>query len=393
VSVDQPQQQPPGGGDPVRRLELFFDLVYVFAVSQLSHHLLEHPTWPGAAETFVLYVAVFGIWVLTTWSAVVHDINRRPVQGMLLVVMLLGLFMNASIGSAFGGSAWIFVGLYLFTGLGRNRWLLSDNPRPFLRDHYQRLMVWLVVAAVPWILGAAQDEYRLEWWLLAAGIDLAGLVTAHPLPGRKLRSENEQIPRSRLFERARLFFIIAIGETILTTGVAIAAKIDDPVTPLTGTVAFAGSVAVFWAYFDVREAREYAALEAATDPTRLQVHAFNVTFISVGAMIIIAVGDEVVIARPLGNTTFTTVLLLYSGPIIYLIKQLWQSRYGYGRVVRSRLTGIAALLAFAAVSVLLPPFLAAIGAAAPLIGVAVADGRSRMLNGSAQPEPRQAGGG
>ena len=59
----------------------------------------------------------------------------------------------------------------------------TANPRAFLRDHYQRMIAWTVVAGVAWILGAADHDHRLAWWTLAAGIDLLGTVTAHPLTG------------------------------------------------------------------------------------------------------------------------------------------------------------------------------------------------------------------
>lgn len=373
------------GEQAVTPLELFFDLVYVFAVAQLSHHLLRHQTWTGAAETFVLFVAVFAVWLQTTWTAVALDINRRPVQWMLLVVMFLGLFMNAAIGPAFGHSPWFFVVPYLVINLGRDVWVQTAGPRTFIRDHYQRMIVWTVVAGVPWIVGAADHDHRLAWWGLAAGIDLVGTVAAHPLPRRRLRSEYEEIPRSRIFERTRLFFIIAIGEVIVTTGVAIAGHLTDAMTFLTGTVALAQLVAIWWSYFDAREAAAFAVLQRSTDPTRAAVHAFNALFVAVAAMIVVAVGDEAVIAHPLGHTDMTTVLLLYAGPALYLGFQAWQARRVSGRLLPSRLIAIGVVAAFAPVGALVPPFVAAICAAVPLIGVAVTDGRDRDKQTSLRP--------
>ena len=93
--------------DAVSPLELFFDLVFVFAVSQLSHHLLDHLTWRGAAETLVLLIAVFGIWSGTSFEATLLNIGRSPTQWMLLAVMLAGLFMNAAIADAFDTGGWV----------------------------------------------------------------------------------------------------------------------------------------------------------------------------------------------------------------------------------------------------------------------------------------------
>src|SRR6476646_112920 len=84
----------------VSPLELFYDLVFVFAVAQLSEHLLRYLTWRGAAETLVMLCAVFTVWLLTTFEATYFDITRRHTQAAVLTAMALGLFMNAAIGVA-----------------------------------------------------------------------------------------------------------------------------------------------------------------------------------------------------------------------------------------------------------------------------------------------------
>src|SRR5690242_3080461 len=81
----------------VTPLELFFDLVFVFAVSQLSQHLSAHLSWRGAAETLVLLRAVFAVWFSTSWSATIVPAHQPRTRWLILAVMLLGLFMNASV--------------------------------------------------------------------------------------------------------------------------------------------------------------------------------------------------------------------------------------------------------------------------------------------------------
>jgi len=85
----------------VTPLELFFDLVYVFAVSQLSHHLLTHLSRRGAAETLVMLVAIFAVWFSTSWSATMIRADRSRTRWLVLAVMPPGLFMNASVTRAF----------------------------------------------------------------------------------------------------------------------------------------------------------------------------------------------------------------------------------------------------------------------------------------------------
>src|SRR6187401_2861523 len=106
----------------VTPLELFFDLVFVFAVSQLSHHLVEHLSWRSAAETLVMLRAVFAVWFTTSWSATIIPAHQARTRWMMLAVMLLGLFMNASVTRAFTTSGWAFVVPLLLIQLGRTFW-------------------------------------------------------------------------------------------------------------------------------------------------------------------------------------------------------------------------------------------------------------------------------
>src|SRR5579862_4216208 len=82
-------------------LELFFDLVFAFAVSQLSQHLSTHLSWRGAAETLVLLLTILTVWSYTSWAVTMIRSASARTGWMLLAVMLLGLFMNASITRAF----------------------------------------------------------------------------------------------------------------------------------------------------------------------------------------------------------------------------------------------------------------------------------------------------
>ena len=215
----------------VTPLELFFDLVFVFAVSQLSRHLLEHVTLRGAAETLVLLSAVFAVWYHTSWTATIVPIDEPPTRRMVLTVMFLGLFMNASVTRAFASSGWAFVIPLLLIQLGRTEWTVRRVPSELFREHSVRTLLWLIATAPLWIVGAAANpEPRLVWWALAAAVDLIGTWLAHPIPGRRLHSANVEFPAGHMLERYRLFLIIALGETVLTTGAAIA---DAPMTLMT----------------------------------------------------------------------------------------------------------------------------------------------------------------
>jgi low temperature requirement protein LtrA len=130
----------------VSPLELFYDLVFVFAVSQLSEHLVDDLTWRGAAETLVLLCAVFTVWLLTTFEATYFDITRRQTQVAVLTAMVLGLFMNAAIGVAFSAGGWAFVVPLVVTQVARGIVTSTTAPTQQLRQHYRRALTWLLAS-------------------------------------------------------------------------------------------------------------------------------------------------------------------------------------------------------------------------------------------------------
>ncbi|HEV7755997.1 MAG TPA: low temperature requirement protein A [Mycobacteriales bacterium] len=362
--------------DDVTPVELFFDLVYVFAIGQLSHHLLQHPSWSGAAETAVLFVAVFGSWSYTTWTTSLLHPDRAPVRWMLLAVMVLGLFMNAAIGEAFGEAGWLFVATYLVSQLGRTAWALRAGLEHVMRDHFRRVLVWVVATSPLWVAGAAASHGpRLALWATAAVLDLVGTVTAHPLPGRRLESRGATFAGSHLLERCRLFFLIALGETVVTTGTAVVQAPLGLTTLVTGTVALVGTVAVWWLYFRRAENAALRGLDESDDPARTGRYAIYSLMGMVAGLIAIAVGDQRVIADPGGRTDVATVLMLCGGPALFLLAQGWYMHAAVGHLPRSRPVGVAALVVAGALGLFLAPALAALVAVAVLIAIAVTDGR------------------
>ncbi|WP_164200197.1 low temperature requirement protein A [[Micrococcus luteus] ATCC 49442] len=365
-------------GDRVTRLELFFDLVFVFALSQLSHHLLEHPSWMGAGETFVLLLAVYKVWVYTTWSATLLDTSRIEVQWMLLIVMLVTLFMNASIGSAFGAFGWLFAASYLLVQLGRGAWMLTVGLDRTTHNHFVRTLIWGFMSAPLWIAGVFfSPGPRLMCWGVAAAIDLAGHMLAHRLPGRKTEGSRVPVPGERIFERFGLFYLIALGETILSTGLAIAGNLEDPLIFLTGTISLAGSIAIWWCYFHGLEQDILEKLASVDDQFRPGILAGNTLVMLLAGLILVAVGDQLVISDPAARPDLSTVLLLFSGPVLFLAGRGFFIRQVLGLRHSSDLVGIGALVVLANLSLLLPAFVAAMGAVLPLVGVAVSDTMNR----------------
>jgi len=357
--TDQPIHDNPERKYEVTPLELFFDLVFAFAISQLSQHLLTHLSWRGAAETLVMLLAVFASWFTTSWSATLVRADQSRTRWLMMTVMLLGLFMNASVTRAFTTSGWAFVIPMLLIQLGRAVWTFANSADPVLREHYFRTLLWLTATTPLWIAGAAVDaEARLLWWALAAAIDEVGRWLAHPIPGRRLHSENVTFDAEHMLERCRLFLLIALGETVLTTGAAIAAAPITRLTVATGTFALMGTVALWALSFGRAHRLILQHVEKTSDPIRASRHAVNALLVMVAGLIAVAVANREVIAHPQGQTSFSLSLLLGGGPILFLAAQGWYLWLVPHVRSQLHLIGGVALLLVGLATLAAPPYIA-----------------------------------
>lgn len=151
----------------VAPIELFFDLVYVFTVSQLSSNLIHDVSLHGMAETLVLALAVMYAWFMTVWTSNWLDVDRRPVQLMLLGLMFATLLMATSVSSAFGPAfegigfgddhAGLFVIGYLAIQLGRTLFAVVAFRGHRLHRHFVNAMVWEIGTGAIWIAGIFAD--------------------------------------------------------------------------------------------------------------------------------------------------------------------------------------------------------------------------------------------
>lgn len=367
---DSPEQE-----HEVTSLELFFDLIFVFALSQLAHHLLTHLSWRGAAETLVMLTAVFLVWFRTSWSATMIPADQSRTLWMMLAVMLLGLFMNAAMTGAFTTSGYAFVIPYLLIQLGRTLWTYFNAPDAVYREHYFRVLIWLIPTTPLWIAGAAANsDMRLLWWGLAAGIDLLGTWLAHPIPGRGLHSENLGFDANHMLERCRLFLLIALGETIIETGVAISEAPMTLMTLVTGTAALVGIVAL-WAlnFGHSQRLLTIRYRQEKHNPIRISRYTVNALIGLFAGLIAVAVGNELVIAHPEGEPSIPLSALLYGGPILYLLAQSWYLQAVPRDSPRLRLIG-GAVLGLAGIATLTaPPYIALILVAAILTALVFLD--------------------
>ena len=308
----------------VSPLELFFDLVFVFAVTQLSHYLLAHHTLAGALQTLVMFLAVWWAWIYTAWATNWLDPDRTPVRLVLLGVMLLSMVMSSAIPGAFGDFGLVFALAYAGIQIGRTfytAWAREGFPGG-PSTNMARAGVYFLIAALLWIAGGLdpEPERRLLWWVAALAVEYAGPFTFFWVPGvGRSTPEEWQISGAHMAERAGLFIIIALGESIIVTG-ATFAELRPTIPAVLGFVsAFVGSVAMWWIYFDVGARRGSELIEHDDRPGLVGRQAYTYGHIPIVAgIIVLAVADEQVLVHPTGHLEPFYVAAIVSGALLFI---------------------------------------------------------------------------
>jgi low temperature requirement protein LtrA len=346
--------RPRGEGveQPITTVELFFDLVYVFAITQLSHMILGDLTVAGVARASFLLVIVWWAWIYTTWMANWFDPASPTVRAVLTAVMGASLLMAAALPGAFGKDGALFAISYVVLQVGRNAAAASllsrENP---LRDIFERLVGWSAVSGVLWLAGAAlPGDRRLLLWIPAVVLDLCAPFAGYWLPrrGHAITSQYD-IEGGHFTDRCQGFIIIALGESIVVTGATAAdAGLTSTVVLCLG-VAFVETAALWWLYFGAVAERSRQIMSSCEDPGRLARDAYTYLHAPIVAGIIaVAVGDDLLIGHPGGALHGVGLAMVLGGPVLYLVGE---------SLFRLRVTGAANAkrLAVAAVLVVLAP--------------------------------------
>ncbi|CAM5770383.1 membrane protein [Labrys miyagiensis] len=329
--------------------ELFFDLVYVFAVTQLSHSLLHHLTLGGAVETLILWFAVWLVWQYTCWFTNWFDPEKTPIRICLFVLMAIGLVMAAAIPEAFKERGLIFACCVAAMQVGRSAFgLFQLGANSPLTRNTQRLLIWSAIAGCFWIAGGlAEGHTRIILWVIAVGCEYFAPMFGLWLPvlGRSDSGSEWTIEGGHLVERCALFVIVALGETILVTGATLSGAEAWEIPGLIAfVVAFVGSIAMWWVYFDTSTHAAAEVIVEARDPGQLGAYIHYLHVLLVAGVIVTAVGNDLSIAHPDKPVDVAGVAVIYGGPAIYLIGNAMYKRLIYGRIPVSHLAGLLALV-------------------------------------------------
>lgn len=384
------RERKPHEHSKVTFVELFFDLIFVFAITQLSHYLLEHFTVTGVLETALMLAAVWWVWIYTSWATNWLDPQTTPVRVVLFVLMLAGLVLSTSIPQAFGTRAISFAGAYVLMQAGRSAfmlWALRRHDGGNYRN-FQRITSWFVLSALFWIAGIwADGQLRFVFWAIALTIEYAAPASNFWTPGLGRSTTTDwDISGAHIAERCGLFIIIALGESILVTG-ATFGKMEWMAASVTAfAIAFIGSVAMWWIYFNIGAERAAEYIAASDDPGRHARGAYTYThLLPVAGIIVTAVSDELVLAHPGGHVDFKTAATTIGGPALFLVGNLIFKRILAGSRGLSHMVGLGLLALAVPAALVVPPL--ALGAIASAILVIVAIWETRSLGGYAPHQP------
>ena len=324
--------------DPV---ELFFDLAYVFAFSQLVALLVHEPTWAGVGKAALLFALLWLPWQQLTWAANAVSGNGRPVRTLFLVATVVSIPMAASTSTAFAGGGPVFAialaGIMLI-GFSMQMLGISDEI-----DYREGIFRWIgpnAVAITVLVVGSFYDgPVRLTLWLVAAGIVLWAMIRA---------SGTEWLVRPGHFaERHGLIIIIALGEIIVAIGIPVVAALEEgsglPLATLLALLAsgaFAGLL--WWAYFDrPSPGLEFAASKLdAIDAGQYIRDVYTWAHAPIVSGIILAAAAlEEISLHPGDSVPFEFRAMLAGGLFLFLVGVFIAVRRAFRAQARERLVG------------------------------------------------------
>ncbi|MDG4752950.1 low temperature requirement protein A [Micromonospora sp. WMMD718] len=376
-----------GGPDRATFLELFFDLVYVFALTRISARAFEdlvleggQTGWSavtGGGKTLLLLLALWAVWQGTAWTTSRYDPHHLWLQVIVITALISAMVMGVAIPRAFSHSGLIFAAAYVVAQVSRPAILVLVLHKQQYRRLKLRMLITFCATGVLWLAGALlPGSARVVLWTTALLLEYLAARFGWPLPGLGRSTVSRwDIHGEHLAERYQQIFLVALGETILLAGLSFTRSSTSPGMVVAFAVALATSV-LLWRIYVQRAGQILGeAVTRAAHPATIGRSAADTHLVMVIGVVATAIGYELVIEHPAGHNELPWMAVVLGGPAVFLAGRARFEYEVFGRVSPSRLVGIAALLLPVPLLVRLAPLVAAILAAVILTAVAVADAR------------------
>ncbi|TDC42324.1 low temperature requirement protein A [Micromonospora sp. KC213] len=369
-------------------LELFFDLVYIFALTRISFRAFEDLAldprgtdgWSpitGGGKTLLLLLALWAVWQGTAWTTSRYDPRHSWLQTIVFIALAASMVMGVAIPRALTTAGMAFAVAYVTAQVSRPAILLLALRRHPYRGLKLRMLITFSVTGVLWIAGALLPVgTRAALWALALALEYVAARLDWPVPGMGRSPVSRwEIAGEHLAERYQQFFLIALGETILITGLTYSTRSYDPAPTAAFAVAVVTSV-LFWRIYTQRAGLILAeAVTRSRRPAATGRSASDTHLVMVVGLVATAIGYELTITYPLRHPEAAWIAMIIGGPVLFLAGRARFEYEVFGRVSPSRWVAVGVMLVPVPWLVHAPPLLSAALAALVLAGVAVVDAR------------------
>jgi low temperature requirement protein LtrA len=345
----------PDAEHQVTPLELFFDLVFVFAITQVTSLLAHDPTWGGIAKGLLVLAALWWAWSAYAWLTSATDVDEGGVRLTMLAAMGALFCAALAVPGAFGDHAVLFGAAYLLVRLlhlALAKTVTRDDP-----DRRSALVRYAPTAILgPLLLllaGFLDGNERIAVWVVALALDYLGPVVLGAGHGWHVAPEHYA-------ERHGLIVLIALGESIIAIGVGAGFDLDRGVivAALLGIVVVS---ALWWLYFDVAAILARRRLQAADglELHWLALHAYSYLHLPmIAGIVLFALGLEKTVAHVGERLETVPAVALCAGAALYLLGHIAFLFRTTGRIFRRRTIGAIALLALVPVALVTPALVA-----------------------------------
>ena len=334
-------EREPDAEHQVTPLELFFDLVFVFAITQVTSQLAADPTWSGVFRGMLVLAALWWAWSVYAWLTSATDVDEGGVRLLMLASMAAMFGVALAVPGAFGDDALLFGVAYFVVRLLHlvlAATVARDDPER--RGALLRFVPTALLGASLLVVAAFFDgDARVVVWLVALAIDYLGPTVVGAGSGWRVAPEH-------FAERHGLIVLIALGESIIAIGLGAGLELDAGVL----TAAALGIVvvsALWWLYFDVAAIFARRRLMQATglDLHRLALHAYSYLHLPmIAGIVLFALGLKSTVDHPGDALDTVPAVALCGGAALYLLAHIAFLFRTTGRLFRRRTIGAVVLL-------------------------------------------------
>jgi low temperature requirement protein LtrA len=334
----------------VTPLELFFDLVFVFAFTQVTSLLIEDPTWGGVLRGMLVLAALWWAWSGFAWLTSTLDVDEGGVRLAMLAAMATMFGVALAVPGAFGDDAVLFGVVYLLVRvLHLVLYAIVSRDDPDLRTALLRIVpTELLGASLLVLAGFLEGDERVAVWLVALAIDYFGPAV------RGLRGW--WIAPEHFAERHGLIVLIALGESLVAIGVGAGLELVVGVF-VAAALGIVVVSALWWLYFDVAAifARSRLMQASGVEQARIALHSYSYLHLPmIAGIVLFALGLEAALHGFAEALETVPAVALCGGASLYLLGHVAFLLQATGRVFRRRTVGALVLLALIPAAVAIP---------------------------------------